>query len=96
MSTITIQMTALDAEQLTTTSMAWGSDWAEQDGRFESVKVGGPAALYTWQRAYWLEPGTASMILFTSFIAAYGFGYEVLWDLVDNGGYVVLTDWVSE
>jgi hypothetical protein len=95
MSAITVQMTAFDAEQLTTTSMAWGRDWAEQDGRFESVRVNGPAASYKWARAYWLEPGAAAMILFTSYLAAYGFEHEVLWDLVDSGGYVVLTDWTN-
>ncbi len=95
MSAIKIHMTAEDAERLAVTSMAWGSDWASHDGRFESVKVEAEAPSYRWGRAYWMEPGAAAYILFTSFITAHGFEYEVLWDLADDGGYVVVTDWVS-
>lgn len=90
---VTIQMTAEDAELLTTTSTAWGNDWAEQDGRFENIKTQNATPSYAWMRAYWLEPGTASMILFTSFLASQGHDCEVLWDLADDGGFVVLTDW---
>jgi hypothetical protein len=93
---ITIQMTAQDAEMLATTSMAWGNDWAEQDGRFENIKTDNAAPSYAWARAYWLEPGAATMILFTSFIASQGYEFEVLWDLAQDGGYVVLTDWAGE
>jgi hypothetical protein len=95
MSTITINMTADDAERLATTSMAWGNDWAEQDGRFESVKTEAPAPSYNWGQAYWLEPGAAAQILFTSYLAAHGYECETVWDLADGGGYVVLTDWVN-
>jgi hypothetical protein len=88
-------MTAEDAERLPVTSMEWGGDWASHDGRFESVKTDGTAPSYRFGHAYWMETGAAAYVLFTSFIAAYGFKYEVLWDLADDGGYVVLTDWVS-
>jgi hypothetical protein len=96
MSAIKIHMTAEDAERLAVTSMPWGNHWASHDGRFESVKTDNDLPSYRWGRAYWLESGAAAMILFTSYIAAYGFEYEVLWDLADDGGYVVLTDWVGE
>jgi|688.fasta_scaffold1056031_2 hypothetical protein len=96
MSAITIQMTSEDAERLTVTSMAWGNDWASQDGRFESVKIQGDAPSYRLGHAYWMESCATAYILFTSYLSAHGFGFEVLWDLAENGGYVVLTDWVNE
>jgi hypothetical protein len=95
-STIQIQMSADDAERLAVTSMAWGNDWASHDGRFENVKVNAAGPSYRWGRAYWLESGAAAYILFTSFLTAHGFDHEVVWDLVDDGGYVVLTDWAGE
>lgn len=90
MTAITIQMDADDAERLAHTSMAWSADWAAQDGRFEQVKG---EQSYQWAMAYWLEDGTATLILFTSYLSAYGHDYAVLYDLADDGGYVVLTDW---
>jgi hypothetical protein len=93
---VTIEMTAQDAEQLTTTSMAWGNDWAEQDGRFENVKTDGATPSYAWAKVFWLEQGAASMILFTSFLKSQGEGFEVLWDLAQDGAYVVLTNWTNE
>lgn len=92
MTAITIQMTANNAERLAHTSMAWGSDWAAQDGRFESVSG---EQSYGWQQAYWLEAGESALILFTSYLSAYGHDFAVLYDLTDDGGYVVLTDWVK-
>ena len=96
MSAVLIEMTAEEAERLAVTSMAWGNDWASHDGRFENVKVKGAAPSYRWARAYWLESGAAAYILFTSYLTANGFDHEVVWDLVEDGGYVVLTDWVGE
>jgi hypothetical protein len=96
MNSVLIQMTAEDAERLAVTSMAWGNDWASHDGRFESVRVKGAVPSYRWGRAYWLESGAAAYILFTSYLTANGFDHEVLWDLVDDCGYVVLTDWQGE
>lgn len=90
---ITIQMTAQDADMLATTSTAWDNTWAEQDGRFENVKTDNAAPSYAWAHAYWLEPGAATMILFTSFLASQSHEFEVLWDKAQNGGFVVLTDW---
>ena len=95
MNTVTIHMTADDAERLALVSCAWGNDWAEQDGRFESITTQTGAMSYQWARAYWLEPGAASLILFTSFLATHGQAHDVLWDLADDGGYVVVTDWVN-
>ncbi len=96
MNAIVIEMTSDDAESLAVTSMEWGNHWASHDGRFESVKTKSEAASYGWLRAYWLESGAASYILFTSYLTANGFDHEVLWDLAEDGGYVVLTDWVGE
>jgi hypothetical protein len=96
MSAIVIEMTSEDAERLAVTSMEWGNHWASHDGRFESVRVESEAPSYRWGRAYWLESGAAAYILFTSYLTAQGFRHEVLWDLADDGGYVVLTDWIGE
>lgn len=92
MSAITVLMDADDAERLTHTSTAWGSDWAAQDGRFETVKG---ELTYGWAQAYWLEEGGAALILFSSYLSAHGYEYAVLFDLADDGGYVVLTDWTN-
>jgi hypothetical protein len=94
MSAVVVQMTSEDAERLAVTSMAWGGDWATMAPRWEYVKTQGNTVSFEWARAYWLEPGATALILFTSFIAAHGFEYEVLWD--HDGTYVVLTDWVGE
>jgi hypothetical protein len=96
MSAIVIEMTSEDAERLAVTSMEWGNHWASHDGRFESVRVESEAPSYRWGRAYWLESGAAAYILFTSYLTAQGFRHEILWDLADDGGYVVLTDWIGE
>jgi hypothetical protein len=96
MSAIVIDMTAEDAERLAISSMEWGNDWVNQHGRFESVKTEKEAPSYHWGRVYWLEPGAAAYILFTSYLTAHGFGHEVLWDLAEDGAYVVLTDWIGE
>jgi hypothetical protein len=90
MSAITIIMDADDADRLAHTSMAWGADWAAQDGRFEIVKG---ETSYAWSQAYWLEDGTAALILFTSYLSAHGHDHAVLWDLAADPGYVVVTDW---
>jgi hypothetical protein len=95
MSAIVIEMTSEDAERLAVTSMAWGNDWASHDGRFESVKTQNETPSYHWSRVYWLEQGAAAYILFTSYLTAHGFAHEVLWDLSNGLGYVVLTDWVT-
>lgn len=89
---ITIQMTADNAERLAHTSMAWGPNWAAQDGRFEPIAG---EQSYAWKQAYWLEPGEAALILFTSYLSAYGHEYAVVFDLADDSGYVVLTDWAK-
>jgi hypothetical protein len=96
MSAIVIEMTSDDAERLTVTSMAWGNQWASQDGRFELLKNQNEAPSYHWGHIHWMESGAAAYILFTSYLTAHGFGHELLWDLAEDGGYVVLTDWIGE
>lgn len=88
-------MTFEDAERLVVTSMEWGNIWATQNGRFELVNTENESYSYHWGRAYWLEDGAAAYILFTSYLTAHGFQHEVLWDMAEDGGYVVLTDWVT-
>jgi len=95
--TIIIQMTAQDAEALANASMTFGPDWAEQDGRFETVTAptdGDPNPYRGWT-AYWMNDAV-SMILFRSYVATYGHDYAVLYDTDEGvGGYVVLTPWTS-
>ena len=89
-------MTSEDAERLVVTSMAWGPSWVKHEKRFELVNTPHESYSYHWGNGYWLESGAAAYILFTSYLTAHGFQHEVLWDMAEDGGYVVLTDWVTE
>lgn len=103
---IMIEMTEDDFDRLTTTSMKWagegvpgwdGPDWREQaeDGRFEPLE-GNPLALpgMGWRWAFWMERW-ADVMFARAFLDAQGHACEVLWDQVDDGQYVVLSDYTT-
>jgi hypothetical protein len=101
---VVVRLSAADADRLVETSTRWGQDWRAQDGRYEHTDPGRPYAAapsYAWAWAYWLGPSWASALLFRSYLEsvlapdALGPACEVLWDLAEPGGYVVLTDWTS-
>ena len=95
--TVIIQMSAQDADALASVSMAFGPEWAAQDGRFEVVTepTDGDHNLYRDWTAYWVDDA-ASMILFRSYIATLGHDYAVLYDTADDSSsYFVLTAWTS-
>ena len=95
---VVVQVTAADFGRLCENSMRWaGGGWDTSSGRFEGDNE--PHA--DWRRIYWLGTCYASVIFARAFLAARGFGYEVLFDTAtDMGGpmfgYVILTDYEEE
>ncbi len=83
-----MKLTSEDFDRLWDTSMAWGSQWRAQDGRFE------PPVSYEWEQAYWFEVSYANLLFAKSFLDEQGYGYEIASD--QEGGWVILTNYVSK
>jgi hypothetical protein len=102
---ITIEMDQDDFDHLTVSSTNWASTkdtWLKQiteDGRFEMY---GKGRTYDempglhWKRAYWLEDGYTSVVLAKAFLAGEQYNYELVWDLAEDGSWVILTDFGGE
>ena len=97
---VVIQVTARDFEQLCENSGNW-ADLTTQAARFEPLEPGHRPWSRQWQRIYWLGTSYPAVIFARAFLAARGFGYEVLWDAPQPQygppfGYVILTDYEGE
>ncbi|TKK84639.1 hypothetical protein FDA94_28840 [Herbidospora galbida] len=103
---VPVVMSSRDFELLTMQSTLWATSyedtWADQieDGRFEVVMAEGEEPQAHWETAFWVENNWANVLLAKSWLAANGYGYEVLGDLrdIDEGHapFVILSDFVPE
>jgi len=97
---VVLQVTAEDFDRLCENS-GIGSIAVEQPGRFEAMNYPEPPSSTRWHWTYWLGDNYTTVILARAFLAARGFGYEVLYDTAEhpNGrlyGYVILTDYEND
>ena len=95
---IPVQMDAALAEMLVMVSTRWTEPLWSEFMRYESVNIEHRMATrdrYEETNAYWLDSSPSSLILFTSYIAAHGWEFCVLWDTAfpEDQGFLVLTDW---
>jgi hypothetical protein len=97
---VIIQVTAEDFQRLCENSAP--GDVSAQTGRFEVVEPAEPRWHREWSRAYWMGGSYTTVILARAFLAARGFGYEVLFDTASDKpdgpmfGYVILTDYAAD
>jgi hypothetical protein len=80
-----MKLTEQDFQNLWDTSMAWGSEWRAQDGRFD------PPVSYEWRQAYWFELSYANLVMARTFLESKGEDYEVSSD--EAGGWILLTNY---
>lgn len=98
---VVIQVTAEDFTRLWEQTGAW-AEVSLQLGRFEALDSSDGPDFRDWKRIYWVGREYASVIFARAFLAARGFGYEVLYDTASDEagapmfGYVILTDYEGE
>ena len=95
--TIPVRITAEDFSYLCEESLPW-RDFPQGSGRFEGESVKESGASRVWRRIYWLGQNYANVILARAFLAANGYGCQMLFDAAvhPNGqcaGWVLLTDY---
>lgn len=97
---VVIQVSAADFMRLCENSAP--GDVTAQLGRFEVVEAADLHRYRVWHRAYWLGGNYAAVIFARAFLAARGYGYEVLFDTASDEpdgpmfGYVILTDYEAD
>jgi len=100
---LSVSMSAAEFRHLVFAAAEWsGSEMPLMvaDGRFEEYSSEGSPAGNEWLCAYWLGDSFANVLFARAFVAAAGFGWEVLWDREetedgDEGGFVLLTDFID-
>jgi hypothetical protein len=97
MTNITITMDETDFNALCSTSMKWHRGWANQPNRFEPhMKKYDAPPDYTWKMAYWVGDSWVSVMLVCAFLSTQNETFEILWDTVEPGEYVILTNYETE
>jgi hypothetical protein len=97
---VVVQVTAADFMRLCENSAP--GDVTGPPGRFETLDTAEPDPGRDWRRAYWLGDNYTAVIFARAFLAARGFGYEVLFDTASDEpdgpmfGYVILTDYEAD
>jgi len=94
---ITLDLTAQDFDQLTTTQMRWaGTDWASQnaeyEARFETV-IPQTDIGYGWEFAFWCK-SYSDYLLATAYLKSIAEPGQLLFDAATNE-YVILTDYAA-
>lgn len=96
--TVPMRMYEEDFDSLFANSSHWG-DWAKQqweEGRWEhSQKKYDEAPRFDWIYAYYMGDSWATVIMARSFLQHLDEPYEILWDMGENPGYVIITNYAS-
>ena len=94
---ITLDLTATDFDNLTTTQMRWsGTDWATQNAEYEArfeTLIPLTEIDYGWEFAFWCSTKT-DHLLAAAYLKAIAEPTQLLFDAATNE-YVILTDYAA-